>query len=103
MICKNRNGVMLVKIFLKIFLQFFKIRVECPFKYDILTEHCCDWRSVGLVVYAFAFQPSQHGSIRALVTNAWNGSIQSINAVLRNGKENAWSNLFFCLKTLHYS
>ena len=32
MICKNRNGVMLVNIFFKIFLQFFKIRVECPFK-----------------------------------------------------------------------
>ena len=29
--CKNRNGVMLVNIFFKIFSQFFKIRVECPF------------------------------------------------------------------------
>ena len=30
--CKNRNGVMLVNILFKIFSQFFKIRVECPFK-----------------------------------------------------------------------
>ena len=29
--CKNRNGVMLVNIFLKIFSQFFKIWVECLF------------------------------------------------------------------------
>ena len=34
MSCKNRNGVMLVNIFLKIFSQFFKIRVECPFKFQ---------------------------------------------------------------------
>ena len=27
---KSRNGVMLLNIFFKIFLQFFKIRVECP-------------------------------------------------------------------------
>ena len=32
LICKNRNGVMVVNIFLKIFSQFFKIRVESPFK-----------------------------------------------------------------------
>ena len=32
MSCKNCNGVLLVNIFFKIFLQFFKIRVECPFK-----------------------------------------------------------------------
>ena len=32
MSCKNRDGVKLVNIFLKIFSQFFKIRVECPFK-----------------------------------------------------------------------
>ena len=32
MSCKNRNGVMLVNVFFKIFSQFFKIRVECPFK-----------------------------------------------------------------------
>ena len=31
MSCQNRNGVMLVNIFFKIFSQFFKIRVECPF------------------------------------------------------------------------
>ena len=31
MSCKNRNGVMLVNIYLKIFFQFLKIRVECPF------------------------------------------------------------------------
>ena len=36
MSCKNRNGVMLVNIFLKIFSQFFKIRVECPFNGVIL-------------------------------------------------------------------
>ena len=29
---KNRNEVMLVNIFFKIFSQFFKIRVEFPFK-----------------------------------------------------------------------
>ena len=33
MSCENRNGVMLVNIFFKIFSQFFKIRVECPFKH----------------------------------------------------------------------
>ena len=32
MSCKNCNGVMLVNIFFKIFSQFFKILVECPFK-----------------------------------------------------------------------
>ena len=32
MSCKNRNGVMLVNKFFKIVSQFFKIRVECPFK-----------------------------------------------------------------------
>ena len=32
MSCKNRNGVMVVNIFLKIFSQFFKIWVECHFK-----------------------------------------------------------------------
>ena len=31
MSCKNRNGVVLVNIFFKIFSQFFKIRVQCPF------------------------------------------------------------------------
>ena len=30
---KNRNGVMLINKFLKIFSQFFKIWVECPFKF----------------------------------------------------------------------
>ena len=35
MSCKNRNGVMLVNIFFKIFSQFFKIRAECPFKTTI--------------------------------------------------------------------
>ena len=33
MSCKNCNGVMLVNIFLKIFSQVFKFRVECSFKY----------------------------------------------------------------------
>ena len=47
--------------------------------------HCCDWLSV--VVNAIAFQPSQPGSVCPWVTNAWNGSIQSIDAALRNGKE----------------
>ena len=32
---KNRNGVMLVNIVFKIFSQFFKIRVECPFNAQI--------------------------------------------------------------------
>ena len=32
MSCKNCNGVMLVNLFFKIFFQFSKNRVECPFK-----------------------------------------------------------------------
>ena len=36
--CKNRNWVMLVNIFLKIFSQFFKIQVECPFNLKILVK-----------------------------------------------------------------
>ena len=35
MSCKNRNGVMLVTIIFQIFSQFFKIRVEWPFKFEI--------------------------------------------------------------------
>ena len=31
MSCEKRNRVILVNIFFKIFSQFFKIRVECPF------------------------------------------------------------------------
>ena len=33
--CKNHNGAMLENIFYEIFSQFFKIRVECPFKLRI--------------------------------------------------------------------
>ena len=32
MSCKNRDGVMLVNMFFKIFSQFFKIRIECSVK-----------------------------------------------------------------------
>ena len=46
------------------------------------------------MVKAFAFQPSQPGSIRAGVINVWNGSIRSIDAVLKSGKGNARSNVF---------
>ena len=35
MSCKNRNRVMLVNVFFKIFSQFFKIRVECPFNAEM--------------------------------------------------------------------
>ena len=45
-------------------------------KYDVLLQHCCDLRS--RVVNTFAFQPSHPGSIRAWVTNAWNGSIYGV-------------------------
>ena len=69
------------------------------FKYDILSLHCCKLCSV--VVIVLAFQPSHPGSIRVWVTYAWNGCIRSIDAVRRNRKGNAWSNLFF-FKTLHY-
>ena len=37
MSCMNRIGLMLVNIFFKIFALFFKIRVECSFKY--LVKH----------------------------------------------------------------
>ena len=53
------------------------------FKYNILLLHCCDL--LGVVVTAFAFQPSHLGSNRAWVTNAWNESIRSIDAVRRSG------------------
>ena len=56
--------------------------------------HCYELRSV--VVIAFAFQPSHPGSIRAWVTNEWNGNI---DAVRRSGKGNARSN-FFLLENL---
>ena len=46
------------------------------------------------MVNAFGFQPSQPGSICTWVMNVWNGSIRSKDAVLKNGKENAWSNPF---------
>ena len=52
-----------------------------------------------VVVNVFAFQPSHSGSIHSGVTIAWNGSIRSIDAVCRSGKENARSNLFL-LKNL---
>ena len=46
------------------------------------------------MVNAFAFQPSQPGSIRTWVTKTLKGNIRSIDAVLKNGKENAQSNPF---------
>ena len=63
------------------------------FKYDILLLHCCDLCC--LVVNALAFQPSYPGLIRNWVMDPWNGSTLSIEAIRRNGKGNAWSNLFF--------
>ena len=68
------------------------------FKYDILLLRCCDLRSVA--IKAFAFQPSHAGLICAWVTNAWNGSIWSIDAVCRSGKGNARSNVVFLLENL---
>ena len=58
--------------------------------------HCCELRS--LVVNAFAFQPSHPRSIRTWVTNVWNVSKQSIDAVHRSGKRNARNNHFFASK-----
>ena len=39
MSCKNRNGVMLVNIFLKIFWQFFE-KIECSFKSKTSLRSC---------------------------------------------------------------
>ena len=46
-----------------------------------------------LVVNVIAFQPSHLRSIRAWVSNAWNGSIRNIDTVCSRGKGIARSNL----------
>ena len=66
------------------------------FKYDILSLHCCKLCSV--VVIVLGFQPSHMDSIRAWVANVRSGRIRSIDAVRRNEKGNARSNLFFASK-----
>ena len=53
MSCKNRNKVMLVNIFFKIFFQFFKIWVTCPFK--ALDARSCVFAFLKIILYRLLF------------------------------------------------
>ena len=68
------------------------------FKYDILSLHCYNLRSV--VVILLGFQPPHLGSTRAWVVNVWNGKIRSIDVVRRNGEEMCRAFFFFLVQNL---
>ena len=72
--CKNRNGVMLVNIFLKIFSQFFKIWVECPFKLNCYGALRLYHNSVGeqvLVNFRTARLKSYSSRKRCILRKSW--------------------------------
>ena len=70
---KNRKGVMLVNIFVQIFFQVFKIRVECSFKVPIEDRACLRDQRLkkglkGLLQMAFVHRVAVKRGLRSLAS-----------------------------------